>query len=133
VAFLFANKYSIFILSRFYYCILGLEDVCLWLIKNFSIMQAVFKNTDGQSFTLGGVSLTWIDVRNIFDSFQEDNNYTSEVIFKCTGDSKLKRLSNLIKQHLQDDTRSIREDIRSKLFSFCDYLSNSKGVELKID
>jgi hypothetical protein len=101
--------------------------------KNFSIMQAVFKNTEGQSFTLGGVSLTWIDVRNIFDSFQENNNYTSEVIFKCTGDSKLKRLSDLIKQHLQDDTRSIREDIRSKLFSFCDYLSNSNGVELKID
>lgn len=97
-------------------------------------MQAVFENTNKDKFTLGSLSLTWIDIRNIFDSFQEDTDYNSEIIFKATGNNKLVRLSELIERHLLDSNpRSLRQDIKQKLIDFCAFLKSSDGVILKID
>lgn len=94
-------------------------------------MQAVFTNTTGKDFILGHLSLTWIDVRNIFDSFQEDNDPKSEIIFKAMGKEKLKLLSETISRQL--NTSNLRQDLKEKLTSFCSFLTSSDGVTMKID
>lgn len=94
-------------------------------------MQAVFTNTEGETFTLGGVCLTWIDVRNIFDSFQEDNNPNSDIIFKATGNGKLRILSETILRQLIDS--SLRQDLKEKISEFCSFLNKSNSVTMQID
>ncbi|MGN6417780.1 MAG: hypothetical protein ACTHMC_09830 [Pseudobacter sp.] len=95
-------------------------------------MQANFKNELGQVYTLGTVSLNWIDSKDVFDPFQEDSDYNSDIIFKASGAEKLNLLAGEIEHNLNISSLP-REDIKIKIAGFCAFLKRSDSVVLTIN
>jgi hypothetical protein len=89
-------------------------------------MNIQFKNNFGKSFLLGSVSIGFLDQKNVFDAYQEDLDEMSEIIFNCTKAENLKSLSEDIKT--VTNYPNLREDIKSKLLMFSQFLVDSDSV-----
>jgi hypothetical protein len=94
-------------------------------------MNLKFTNDLGEYYSLGSVSFGFLDENNIFDSYQENLDVTSDVIFSCTSPERLKALSQDIKNLL--DGSEIREDINVKILGFCTFLTTSESVAAFIE
>lgn len=75
-----------------------------------------------ETFSLGSVSFEFLDKLNIFDDYQEDDDYQSDVIFKC---SNLSGLPSKIERSLRNP---IRGDLKAKIKDFSKFISESKTV-----
>jgi hypothetical protein len=94
-------------------------------------MNLKFTNDLGEYYSLGSVSFGFLDQNNIFDSYQENLDVESDVIFSCSSSEKLKALSQDIKNLI--DSSEIREDIEAKILGFCAFLTRSESVAAFIE
>lgn len=66
-------------------------------------MANIFMNENNESVGLGIISFNFLNERDVFDDANEDDDYYSEVIFKCTSKEKLNELA--------DKVDSVKSDI----------------------
>jgi hypothetical protein len=93
-------------------------------------MAVIFKSED-KEFELGQVSFGWLDKHDVFDKYQEDDDYYSECVFKTSKDN-VKELAEVILA-CANFHKKLREDIREKLIKFSKFIENSNGVEAFCD
>ncbi len=99
-------------------------------------MEYTAKN--GGTFRLGTVSNNWLDTGDVFDKYQQDNDYNSKCIFLNDGtgieefaDDILARANENPKpsQFNQSKDRKLRTDIKDKLIKFSEFIRTSGGVK----
>lgn len=96
-------------------------------------MNLEFINDNNNKFSLGSVSFNILDKENIFDNYNEDNDYYSDVIFMITDNIKCSQLSNDINNLLIKLTGIIREDMQIKLKQFSQFINQSNKIIAKIN
>lgn len=94
-------------------------------------MHLDFKNDKEEIFTLGSVSFGFLNTNNIFDKYQQDNDFYSEAIFYNSKAEKLKELARDIKICLSNNPK-IREDISKKLNDFSEFVKISNSIKAVI-
>ena len=93
-------------------------------------MQFNFDNRIGGKYTIGTVSFDFLDKNNVFDSFQENNDIHSDIIFE-TSVGKVKLLSQKILETIKDS--GIRQDIFEKIQGLAKFIEESEGIQLTMD
>lgn len=93
-------------------------------------MNCLFTNSTGRAFSLGTVSMTYLDNLNVFDCYQENHDSNSKIIFKATGAKKLEQMADDVKRH---SANMQRDDIKEKLINFSNFLLQSEAVTMTIN
>lgn len=92
-------------------------------------MTVQFKNNKEETFLLGTVTFNSLDKNNIFDPYQEDNDYYSDVLFKT---SKPKQLAQDIRIWVENNSISYMRGTILKINNFIDFLEQSEGIEASL-
>lgn len=95
-------------------------------------MNLEFQNQSGDTFSLGSCSFGYLDRKDIFDDYDEDDDYYSDLIIVITGKKKIQDLKEDI-ENLLERKEPLRKDLREKILKFCRFLYESDRIvaELK--
>lgn len=98
-------------------------------------MQIKFENKAKESFYLGQVSFNVLDRNDIFDKYQQCEEYRSDVILAVKKEDTAnlaKDVLNAIKEQQKKAIalgKTFRPDIAQKLENFSNFVKNSNGFQ----
>jgi hypothetical protein len=78
------------------------------------------------AFVLGRISFNWLDGHDVFDKYQEDDDYYSECIFHTSVENVNQLAIDISCVACQDS--SLREDMKEKLIAFSEFVKSSNGL-----
>lgn len=89
-----------------------------------------FTNDRGEEYEFGLTSFGILDEHNVFDTFNEENDYFSEIIVLVTTSEKCNVLADTIMQIPREKAgRQYRADLMEKIDKFIPYLRQSLSIK----
>jgi len=93
-------------------------------------MNLLFKDINGEEFSLGTCSFDIINRKDVFDDDDLDNNYYSDIMVELK-DKGCQNVAHKIEEVIYAKN-TYREDLVNKLEKFVEYLKKCKHVKAKI-
>jgi hypothetical protein len=93
-------------------------------------MNLLFKDINGEEFSLGTCSFDIINRKDVFDDDDLDNNYYSDIMVELK-DKGCQNVAHKIEEVIYAKN-TYREDLVNKLEKFVEYLKNVSMLRLKL-
>jgi len=93
-------------------------------------MNLLFKDINGEEFSLGTCSFDIINRKDVFDDDDLDNDYYSDIMVELK-DKGCQNVAHKIEEVIYTKN-TYREDLVNKLEKFVEYLKKCKHVKAKI-